>query len=69
MKFRYIGTSEEMQVYGYDFRDGKTPDVTDPNAINRLFGSTVFERVDEVKDGEDAETPAKKKPGRKPKAD
>jgi len=68
MKFRYLGDKDNMQVFGYDFRDGATPDVTDDNAIKRLSGNRFFETVEESGEGE--ETPSeKKKPGRKPKAD
>ena len=45
MKFRYIGDKENMHVFGYDFRDGKEPDVTDANAIKRLTGNSHFEAI------------------------
>jgi hypothetical protein len=75
MKFRYIGINENMTAFGYDFRDGKTPEVTDENAIKRLSGNRFFEGVAPAEAKEAATSVAdaiaevpKKKPGRKPKA-
>jgi hypothetical protein len=45
MKFRYIGSNENMTAFGYDFRDGNEPEVTDDNAIKRLSGNRYFEAV------------------------
>jgi len=47
MKFRYLGEKDNMQVFGYDFRDGATPDVADENAIKRLSGNSHFEALPE----------------------
>ena len=68
MKFRYLGEKDNMQVFGYDFRDGATPDVTDENALKRLSGNSHFEVVDEDREWLEI-APNKKKPGRKPKAE
>jgi hypothetical protein len=48
MKFRYIGSSGNMTAYGYDFRGGNEPEVTDANAIKRLSGNRFFEVVEET---------------------
>jgi hypothetical protein len=45
MRFRYIGDSKEMVAFGYDFRNGGTPEVTDPHAIGKLSGNRFFEAV------------------------
>jgi hypothetical protein len=75
MKFRYIGSNDNMTAFGYDFRDGKTPEVTDENAVKRLSGNRFFEAVAPAEAKEAAPSVAdaiaevfKKKPGRKPKA-
>lgn len=52
MKFRYLGNSEEMVAYGYDFRNGNEPDVTDENAIKRLSGNRFFEALPEEEEVE-----------------
>jgi len=63
MKFRYLGDSKAMKIFGYDFSKGATPDVTDENAIKRLSGNNHFEAVDEGQETEipqaepEAETP------------
>ena len=74
MKFRYIGSGTEMQVFGYDFRDGATPEVTDPHALHKLSGNRFFEALPQEDDPEEqpllaADTPVKErqKPGRKPR--
>jgi hypothetical protein len=75
MRFRYIGSNENMTAFGYDFQDGNAPEVTDDNAIKRLSGNRFFKAVApaEAKEATPsvadaiAESP-KKKPGRKPKA-
>jgi hypothetical protein len=74
MKFRYIGDSTEMQVFGYDFRDGATPEVTNPHALQKLSGNQFFEALpEEGKTGEPpllvADVPLKErqKPVRKPR--
>lgn len=43
MKFRYLGKNEEMRVFGYDFSDGATPDVTEEKFIAKLKGNAEFE--------------------------
>jgi len=50
MKFRYLGDHEVMQVYGYDFSGGATPDVTDARAVAKFTGNREFELVEEPAD-------------------
>jgi hypothetical protein len=65
MRFRYIGDSTEMIAFGYDFRNGATPEVTDPHALRKLSGNQFFEAVEEVTMQEGSgETPPKNKGGR-----
>jgi hypothetical protein len=45
MEFRYIGSSDDMTAYGYDFRNGNEPDVTDEKAVVRLAGNRFFEAI------------------------
>lgn len=45
MKFKFLGDTKNMQVYGYDFSDGATPDVTDDFVIAKLQGNKEFEAV------------------------
>ena len=48
MKFRFLGDTKNMKVFGYDFSNGATPDVTDEKAIAKLFGNAEFEAVEEL---------------------
>lgn len=57
MKFKYLGDHKTMNVFGYDFADGATPDVTDEKAIAKLQGNAEFEAVD----GETVKAPKEKK--------
>ena len=63
MKFKYLGKNEGMQVFGHDFSDGATPDVTDEKAIAKLMGNAEFEAVD------DAPAPPAPPKEEKPKGD
>jgi hypothetical protein len=45
MKFKFIGDSENMIAFGYDFTNGNEPDVTDSHAIGKLSGNSFFEQV------------------------
>jgi Mg/Co/Ni transporter MgtE len=45
MKFRYVGENEEMKVFGHDFSNGATPDVTDESVIRKLTGNSHFEVI------------------------
>lgn len=56
MKFRYIGDSDKMQVFGYDFRDGATPEVTNPHALQKLSGNQFFEALPEEDEETETET-------------
>jgi hypothetical protein len=47
MKFRYLGKKEDMKVFGYDFTNGNTPDVTEAVFIAKLSGNSHFEAVKE----------------------
>jgi hypothetical protein len=57
MRFRYIGSNENMTAFGYDFRDGFTPEVTDDNAIKRLSGNRYFEALSEPSEPSEPEEP------------
>jgi hypothetical protein len=48
MKFRYVGDKADMRVFGYDFSDGQTPDVTDEHAIKKLSGNSHFEEIEDT---------------------
>lgn len=48
MKFRYLGDHVEMKVFGYDFTNGATPDVTEACFIGKLSNNSHFEAVKEV---------------------
>ena len=58
MKFRYIGTNENMTVFGYDFSGGLTPDVTDAVAIAKLSGNSHFVLIKEDKQDKRRHLPA-----------
>jgi hypothetical protein len=45
MKFKFLGDTKNMKVFGYDFSDGATPDVIDEFAIAKLMGNAEFEAV------------------------
>ncbi len=45
MKFKYLGDKQDMAVFGYDFSNGKTPEVTDAFAIGKLTNNMEFETV------------------------
>jgi hypothetical protein len=62
MKFKYLGDKKDMVVFGYDFSDGQTPDVTDEKIIQKLTDNSHFEAVD----GEEKPKPAKEKKGKEP---
>lgn len=47
MKFRYLGEKEDMAVFGYDFSNGSTPEVTEELVITKLSGNSHFEAVEE----------------------
>jgi hypothetical protein len=65
MRFRYIGDSDNMTAFGYDFSGGATPEITDPHAIRKLIGNRFFEAVEEVTMQEGSgEMPVKNKGGR-----
>lgn len=49
MKFRYLGEEENMNVFGYDFSNQATPDVTEEMFIAKLTGNSHFETVKEDK--------------------
>jgi hypothetical protein len=57
MKFRYIGKKEEMKVFGYDFSNGATPDVTEETFIAKLSGNSHFEAVKKSKEKAVVEPP------------
>jgi hypothetical protein len=63
MKFQYLGKKEDMKVFGADFTNGATPDVTDEYAIKKLSGNRHFAPVTEDKKtfGANAKTVAKEK--------
>lgn len=63
MRFRYLGDKDDMTAFGYDFRDGTTPDVTDAHAIAKLSGNNHFEAVEEEETGA-TDAPVKRKGGR-----
>lgn len=42
-----------MVVFGYDFSDSKTPDVTNRVAIRKLSGNRFFEKVEDKQEVED----------------
>jgi hypothetical protein len=44
-----------MTAFGYDFRDGSTPEVTDANAIKRLSGNRYFEVLPDASETEEVE--------------
>ena len=46
MKFKFLGDTKNMKVFGYDFSNGATPDVTDEKAIAKLLGNAEFEVVE-----------------------
>ena len=48
MKFKFLGDTKNMKVFGYDFSNGATPDVTDEKAIAKLLGNAEFEAVEKV---------------------
>lgn len=54
MKFAYVGDKIIMQAFGYDFSGGKTPDVTDANAIKRLLTNPHFECVEPLTTAEES---------------
>lgn len=45
MKFHYLGEEEDMVVFGYDFTNGNTPDVTEETFIRKLSGNSHFAAV------------------------
>ena len=49
MKFKFLGDTKNMKVFGYDFSNGNTPDVTDEKVIAKLQGNKEFEAVEEGK--------------------
>ncbi len=57
MKFRYLGKKEDMKVFGYDFTNGATPDVTEDIFVAKLSGNSHFEAVKESKKKADAVLP------------
>lgn len=48
MKFKFLGDCKEMVAFGYDFTEGKTPDVTDEKAIHKLSNNAEFEALPET---------------------
>lgn len=48
MKFKFLGDTKNMKVFGHDFSDGATPDVTDEKAIAKLLGNAEFEAIEEA---------------------
>lgn len=48
MKFKFLGDTKNMKVFGYDFSNGATPDVTDAKAIAKLQGNAEFEAIEEA---------------------
>jgi hypothetical protein len=48
MRFRYIGDSDNMTVFGYSFAGGNEPEVNDVHAIGKLSGNQFFEAVGEA---------------------
>jgi hypothetical protein len=64
MRFRYIGDSDNMTVFGYSFAGGNEPEVADAHAIGKLSGNRFFEAVGEVTMQEGSgEMPPKNKGG------
>lgn len=58
MKFKFLGDTKNMKLFGYDFSNGATPDVTDEKAIAKLLGNAEFEAVE---GGKTFGTPVKEK--------
>ena len=58
MKFKFLGDTKNMKVFGYDFSNGATPDVTDAKAIAKLQGNAEFEAIE---DGKTFGSPVKEK--------
>lgn len=48
MKFKFLGDTKNMKVFGYDFSDGATPDVTDEKAIAKLLGNAEFKAIEDA---------------------
>lgn len=51
MKFKYLGDVKDMKVFGCDFSDGKTPDITDEKVIRKLSGNREFAVVEDGESG------------------
>lgn len=66
MKFKFLGDTKNMKVFGYDFSDGATPDVTDEKAIAKLLGNAEFKAIEDAPAQPAPPTPAKEE---KPKGE